>query len=149
MTSDKRRRLPDVSALSKRDEPVGAAISMIGDRWSAGTVVVLLSGPRTYSVLRARLGASTNILADRLRRLVAEGIVVRPEHSRGTYRLSHAGQALAPVAYLLATWALLWAPDDVGLRHAGHHACGSPLAVVAVCASCGAPVKTRDVAIVG
>ncbi|MEM9513982.1 MAG: helix-turn-helix domain-containing protein [Actinomycetota bacterium] len=148
LTADRRRRLPDVSALSKRDEPVGAAISMIGDRWSAGTVLLLLSEPMTYGALRARLGVSTNILADRLRRLVAAGIVVRPEYSRRPYRLTAAGEALAPVAYLLATWALIWAPAGVGARHAGWHSCGNPLAVIAVCASCGAPVKTADVAIV-
>lgn len=149
LTADRRRRLPDVSAVSRRHEPVGAAISLIGDRWSAGTVMLLMTQPMTYSELRARLGASTNVLADRLARLSGTGIVIGPERSRGPYRLSDAGEALAPVQYLLATWASLWAPDHVEIRHAGWHDCGNPLAVVAVCARCRLPVKTADVIVAG
>ncbi len=82
--------------------PVNVAVEILGDRW---TLLVLrdlmLKGRVTFkSMVEAEEGIATNILADRLSRLEAEGIVekVRDESDgrRVRYGLSEKGLDLAP-----------------------------------------------------
>lgn len=84
---------------------------MLGDRWSLLLVRdVMLLGPRTYKdFLEAHEKIATNILADRLRRLEADGILrARPHASDGRkliYVLTKKGIALAPVLTEMVLWA--------------------------------------------
>ena len=56
---------------------VARALDVIGDRWSLLVVRELMAGPRRYSQVRDGLpGIATNLLADRLRELEANGIVM-------------------------------------------------------------------------
>ncbi len=147
LTSDRRRRIPGVA--TQRNEAVGAAIAAIGDRWSGGLVALLFAQPATYSQLRARLGASTNILADRLARLLDAELVTKSDGVRGLYRLTEQGLALAPAFVFLSSWASVWAPADIDVLHVAHHSCGHGLGAVAACSACGEPVDPRSVAVQG
>ena len=57
--------------------PLNASVEMLGDRWSLLIVRdMMLAGARTYKqFLEGFEGIATNILADRLRKLVAYGII--------------------------------------------------------------------------
>jgi DNA-binding HxlR family transcriptional regulator len=90
--------------------PVNVAVEILGDRW---TLLVLrdlmLKGRVTFkSMVEAEEGIATNILADRLSRLEAEGIVekVRDESDgrRVRYGLSEKGLDLAPVLVDMMVW---------------------------------------------
>ncbi|MGN6377808.1 MAG: winged helix-turn-helix transcriptional regulator [Gaiellales bacterium] len=86
--------------------PVGAALNVVGERWSLLIVRDLLLGPRRYSELLSGLGGiGTDILAARLRTLQEHGIVRQIGKGRARrYELTDAGRALRPVLTELARW---------------------------------------------
>jgi len=84
---------------------------MLGDRWSLLIIRdMMLRGSKTYKeFLHSHEKIATNILADRLRRLIAYGIIaVQPDPADGrkqTYRLTRKGIDLAPVLTEMVLWA--------------------------------------------
>jgi DNA-binding HxlR family transcriptional regulator len=91
--------------------PLNASVEMLGDRWSLLIVRdMMLQGARTYKEFQQCYeGIATNILADRLRKLAACGIIAaEPDPSDGrklTYSLTAKGIDLAPVLTEMVLWA--------------------------------------------
>jgi DNA-binding HxlR family transcriptional regulator len=91
--------------------PLNASVEMLGDRWSLLIIRdMLLRGFRTYKqFLESDEGIATNILADRLRRLEAHGILtIKPDPSDGRkvlYTLTQKGIDLTPVLAEMVLWA--------------------------------------------
>jgi DNA-binding HxlR family transcriptional regulator len=91
---------------------------MLGDRWSLLIIRdMMLQGARTYKAfLECYEGIATNILADRLRKLTAYGIITtKPDPSDGRkviYLLTKKGIDLAPVLTEMVLWAA--AHEDTG-----------------------------------
>ena len=91
--------------------PVSVSLDIFGDRWSLLIIRdTMVRGYRTFREFhRAGEGIATNILADRLRKLEAAGIltVERAEKDGRSvhYRLTPKGIALAPVLLELLIWA--------------------------------------------
>jgi len=98
--------------------PLNASVEMLGDRWSLLIIRdMMLRGARTYKeFLECYEGIATNILADRLRKLVAHGIITtEPDPSDGRkliYLLTPKGIDLAPVLTEMVLWAA--AHEDTG-----------------------------------
>jgi DNA-binding HxlR family transcriptional regulator len=90
----------------------------LGDRWSLLIIRdMMLGGFKTYKqFLECYEGIATNILANRLRKLVAYGIIsTKPDPSdrrRVIYRLTPKGIDLAPVLTEMVLWAA--AHEDTG-----------------------------------
>ncbi len=89
------------------------ALDHLGDRWTLLIVRELLIGPCRYSDLRAALpGVATNLLADRLRQLETDGLVVRrelpPPAASIVYELTPLGAALDEAVYALVRWGAIW-----------------------------------------
>jgi DNA-binding HxlR family transcriptional regulator len=86
--------------------PVGAALNVVGERWTLLIVRDLMLGPRRYSELQSGLGGvGTDILAARLRTLQAHGVVRKVGAGRAQrYELTESGQALRPVLAALGQW---------------------------------------------
>src|SRR4051794_3479858 len=64
-------------------------------------------------------GIASNILADRLVRLVEAGILTRGTAARGQrarYSLTEAGTRTLPIIYALGNWGLDWRPGGAELR---------------------------------
>lgn len=86
----------------RSDCSIARALEVVGDRWTLLVVRDLMwHGRHTFSGLAAAAeNIPTNILADRLRRLEAWGLVERSAYSerppRHAYRLTPAGRALEP-----------------------------------------------------
>ncbi len=87
---------------------VAAALDVVGDRWTLLVVRELLVGPRRYGELLAGLpGVATNLLADRLRKLEAAGLVVQEADGRArVYRLTERGAELDAVVGALARFGI-------------------------------------------
>jgi DNA-binding HxlR family transcriptional regulator len=91
--------------------PLNASVEMLGDRWSLLIIRdMMLGGASTYKTfLECYEGIATNILADRLRKLVADGIITAaPDPSDGRkliYLLTEKGIDLAPVLTEMVLWA--------------------------------------------
>ena len=91
--------------------PLNASVEMLGDRWSLLIIRdMMLRGARSYKTfLECYEGIATNILADRLRKLVDYGIITpEPDPSDGRkviYLLTQKGIELAPVLTEMVLWA--------------------------------------------
>jgi DNA-binding HxlR family transcriptional regulator len=91
--------------------PLNASVEMLGDRWSLLILRdMMLRGFRTYNqFLQSYEGIATNILADRLKKLIAYEIVTtRKDPSDGRkliYVLTPKGIDLAPVLTEMVLWA--------------------------------------------
>ena len=91
--------------------PLNASVEMLGDRWSLLIIRdMMLRGFRSYKeFMECYEGIATNILADRLRRLTAYGIIAAeadPSDGRKlNYVLTAKGIDLAPVLTEMVLWA--------------------------------------------
>ncbi|MFY9559149.1 MAG: helix-turn-helix domain-containing protein [Terriglobales bacterium] len=91
--------------------PLNASVEMLGDRWSLLIIRdMMLRGSRTYKeFLESYEGIATNILADRLRKLAAYGMVTSEPHPsdgrKQIYLLTRKGIDLAPVLTEMVLWA--------------------------------------------
>jgi len=91
--------------------PLNASVEMLGDRWSLLIIRdMMLRGFRRYKeFMECYEGIATNILADRLRKLVANGIITAeqdPDDGRKlNYGLTAKGIDLAPVLTEMVLWA--------------------------------------------
>ena len=91
--------------------PLNASVEILGDRWSLLIIRdMMLRGFRTYKeFLESYEGIATNILAVRLQRLIAHGIITtEPDPSDGRkliYSLTAKGIDLAPVLTEMVLWA--------------------------------------------
>jgi len=102
--------------------PINAAVEVLGDRWSLLVLRDIVFADRRY--FRALLtgsteGIATNILADRLVRLVEAGILTRGTAARGQrarYSLTEAGIQTLPIMYALGNWGLDWRAGSAELR---------------------------------
>ncbi len=109
-----------ISSKSRSPCPVVFALDLFGDRWTLLIVRDLVFTEHvTYGeFLQSGEGISTNILADRLKRLEDRGIVTKqddPEHgARYCYRLTEKGLALVPVLVEMIRWS-------------AHHQPGTPV----------------------
>lgn len=81
------------------------SLDAVGDRWTLLLVRELLLGAKRYGELADALPAmGTNLLAERLKRLEAEGLVGRA--GDGGYELTEHGRELEDVVLALARWGL-------------------------------------------
>jgi len=91
--------------------PLNATVEMLGDRWSLLIIRdMMLRGFCTYKeFLECYEGIATNILADRLHKLVAYGIITsardRSDGRKLIYLLTEKGIDLAPVLTEMVLWA--------------------------------------------
>jgi len=112
--------VPRKKASPKRRSrcPLNASVEILGDRWSLLIIRdMMLRGFRTYKeFLDSYEGIATNILADRLRKLIAHGIITtqrNPSDGRKViYSLTPKGIDLAPVLTEMVLWAA--AHEDTG-----------------------------------
>ncbi len=91
--------------------PVACALDVIGDKWTLVVVRDLACGKRFFNDLcRSPERIATNILADRLERLIEYGLVEKyveaDPTSRDAYRLTAKGKTLEPVLKAVAAWGL-------------------------------------------
>jgi DNA-binding HxlR family transcriptional regulator len=104
-----------VSRARRSRCPVACTLDVLGDKWSLLVVRDVMRGKRRYAEFEASPeGIPTNILADRLRRLVDQGVIRPRKYSqhppRVEYHLTAKGEDLRPVMRAMVDW---------GVRHAG------------------------------
>ncbi|TDT31610.1 HxlR family transcriptional regulator [Streptomyces sp. BK208] len=88
--------------------PVARSVDAIGDWWSLLIVRDAFDGSRRFGEFQRSLGVAKNILATRLRTLVAGGVLETVPASDGSayreYVLTPKGKALFPVIVALRQW---------------------------------------------
>lgn len=97
--------------------PVSYTLDVFGDKWTLLIVRdALVEGKRSYrDFLASAEGIATNILADRLKHLVEQGILVReddPNHgAHPLYTPTDKALALMPVLDTMTKWGLEHGPE--------------------------------------
>jgi DNA-binding HxlR family transcriptional regulator len=130
--------------------PIAHSTGLVGDRWSILIVRELLMGQTRFQDLQAQTGATSQMLAARLKRLEADGLVSRQAYSqrpmRHEYRLTPKGVHLMPVILALRTWGESWckpAGSEPAIRMF-HRACGAELDLNGRCPTCETLVTWTD-----
>ena len=108
---------------ARSGDPINAAIEVLGDRWTLLVLRDVIFGDRRY--FRALLTGSTegiasNILADRLKRLLDAGLLARGgtavRGQRARFSLTEAGIQTVPIICALGSWGLDWRAGSDELR---------------------------------
>jgi DNA-binding HxlR family transcriptional regulator len=138
------------TSFADRACTMARALDVIGDEWTILILRDLLFGVRRFDALQAELGISRKVLAQRLARLQADGIVERtayqPNPPRYEYRLTAKGLDLQPLLLVLGQWGSRWldAPGASPWEFV-HRDCGQPARPTARCAACGEALDAHNV----
>ena len=131
--------------LGVRPCSIAAALDILGEKWSLLALREIGYGVNRFARIAGYTGVSRDILADRLRKLEAAGVIERRQYSehppRYEYHLTEAGLELFPVLLTLQQWGDKWATNKPVLTR--RHTCGQPVQIDLVCHHCGQPV-THD-----
>jgi DNA-binding HxlR family transcriptional regulator len=125
---------------------IAASLAVIGEKWSLLVIRELAIGNHRFEGIASKTGAPRDILASRLRRLEAEGIVERRRYQekpeRHEYWLTGAGNELRPILLALGEWGDRWTDEHTRARYV--HECGHELELRHTCAACGGEVTGLD-----
>jgi DNA-binding HxlR family transcriptional regulator len=129
---------------------IARALELVGDRWTLLVIRDVVLGNHRFDQLLASLGVATNVLSDRLNRLVAEGILERVRYSerpeRFEYRLTAKGRELGVPLIALMQWGdrhLSGKPPRIARRRSDH----TPVSVRLI-AGDGSTVPSDDLELV-
>jgi DNA-binding HxlR family transcriptional regulator len=92
---------------------VACALDIFGDRWTLLVIRDLVLGKTRFKdFATSPEGIPTNVLSERLSRLLAHEIVSQVSASEGSkhlaYRLTDKGRALLPILKNIRDWGLVW-----------------------------------------
>ncbi len=105
--------------------PINLTLEVVGDKWSLLVIRDMMFGSRRHFrelLTKSDEGISSNILADRLKRLLEQGIVSRdddPSHKqKGIYSLTEQGIELLPILAQMSGWGYKYLPvsEELGIR---------------------------------
>jgi DNA-binding HxlR family transcriptional regulator len=135
----------------QRDYPnlvcsIARALEVVGERWTLLILRDAMVGLERFEEFQESLGISTNVLTDRLKHLVDEGVLERvpdPERpGRRKYVLTDKGRELGPVLFMLIKWGDRHYPAEGGPpRLTLHTGCGGNVGADLMCDRCGEQVK--------
>lgn len=129
---------------------VADVVDMTGDRWTGLVISTQYFGIHRFDDIQSMLDIATNILTDRLRVLVANGVFERRLYEmsppRYEYWLTKKGKDLYPHALALLIWADKWLlEDDQPPVIVTHNQCGHPVDSVVICSECRHPLTPETV----
>jgi DNA-binding HxlR family transcriptional regulator len=129
---------------------IARTLELVGDRWTLLVIRDVVLGNRRFDQLLTSLGVASNVLTDRLTRLVAEGILERVRYSerpeRFEYRLTEKGRELGVPLLALMQWGDRYVSDKPP-RIARRQSDRSPITVRLV-ADDGSAVRAGDIELV-
>ena len=108
----------NMKVLDRSPCPVASTLDILGDKWTLLVVRDLMLGKATYSEFqKSSEGIPTNILAERLKRLLQAGIIRKTPYQqrplRYAYKLTEKGLGLRPVLEAMIEWGNLYIPGTV------------------------------------
>jgi DNA-binding HxlR family transcriptional regulator len=105
--------------------PINLTLEVVGDKWSLLVIRDMMFGNRRHFrelLTKSEEGISSNILADRLKTLLDQGIITwanDPSHKqKGTYSLTEQGIELLPILAQMSGWGFKYLPvsEELGIR---------------------------------
>ena len=142
--------MPGKTDLSELNCSLARTLEIVGDWWTLLIVRDAFLGVRRFDDFQRNLGVARNVLADRLARLVDEGLLERRRYQerpeRFEYRLSEKGIELWPTIITLMKWGdRYYAPPEGKPRIVRHRDCGGEVTGHLTCDRCGASLTAREV----
>jgi len=137
----------------RRPDGIERAADVLGDRWTMLVLREAYYGVRRFGEMARNLGIARNVLAGRLKALVASGLLERVRYRTDPdwyeYVLTQSGRDLYGAIVALLHWADEHRPgaDDAQL-HLRHRPCGQLTHAKVVCAACGEGLDPRDMDVV-
>jgi DNA-binding HxlR family transcriptional regulator len=143
-------QLPVVNRAASRPDKLEQVADILGDRWTILVLREAFYGVHRYGEMVRNLGIARNVLAARLKALVADGLLERRRYRTDPdwyeYVLSDAGRDLYGAIVALLHWADVHLPAPAGEElRLRHRACGHPTHARVVCAACGEELDPREV----
>lgn len=128
---------------------IARMMDIFGDAWTVLVIREAFYGIRRFDELQRSLGIARNTLAERLRRLVDEGLMERRQYQaeprRFEYVLTAKGRDFFGVIAAMSGWGDRWLAGDEGAPVTiRHERCGHDADAVVVCAACGEPLAFDD-----
>lgn len=115
-------------------------LEVIGEKWTILVLRECFNGVRRFDQIRDHAGVSESILSDRLRTLVAAGVLDKSPYreagsrTRFEYRLTDKGLDLYPVLISLLNWGDRYYADPEGPAiTVTHNECGEDVRAVVQC----------------
>src|SRR4030081_3734178 len=105
--------------------PINLTLEVVGDKWSLLIIRDIMFGTRRHFrelLTKSDERISSNILADRLKTLLDQGIITReddPSHKqKGIYSLTEQGIELLPILAQMSGWGFKYLPvtEELGIR---------------------------------
>jgi DNA-binding HxlR family transcriptional regulator len=91
-------------------------VNVFASRWDVELVAHAYLDVARFDDFQQSLGISRQVLAQRLRALVAEGILMREQYQsrpdRFEYKLAAKGRDLLPVVFAMLRWSERWRPQE-------------------------------------
>jgi DNA-binding HxlR family transcriptional regulator len=115
----------EMTEVQRSGCPINLTLEVVGDKWSLLIIRDVMFGNRRHFrelLTRSDEGISSNILADRLKTLLEEGIITRdddPSHKqKGVYSLTEQGIELLPILAQMSAWGYKYLPvtEELGIR---------------------------------
>jgi DNA-binding HxlR family transcriptional regulator len=116
---------PKMNDAHRSGCPINLTLEVLGDRWSLLIIRDIMFGNRRHFrelLTRSEEGIASNILADRLKTLVEQGVVSKaddPTHKqKAIYSLTEKGIELLPVLAQMAAWGRKYLPvtEELAIR---------------------------------
>lgn len=129
--------------------PIARAAQLVGDEWILLILRELFKKPHKFDELQKATLAATNILTNRLLKMVEAKIVAKIPYQerppRFMYRLTKAGIALLPLTLEMMRYGEEWLPCEqaspLQLRHLD---CGQVTRPGQTCSVCGESINARN-----
>ena len=135
----------DASACS-----VTRTMDLLGDRWTVLVLRDIFNGVRRFADIQTHLGVSRSVLSQRLRDLLAAGVLERREYqepgerARHEYRLSAMGRDLQVILQALMNYGDRWLTDAQPVLVVRHRGCDAAVRAATVCEAGHVVEEPRD-----
>jgi DNA-binding HxlR family transcriptional regulator len=129
---------------------IARTLDVVGEPWSPLILRDVWVGITRFADIQRDLGISRKVLTERLRWLVAHGVLEPRQYSerpqRFEYGLTEKGYELCDILLAITAWGDRWTAGDAGppvlIRH---RACGHEVHAELRCSQCGDPLHAVDV----
>ncbi|GAA1284402.1 MULTISPECIES: helix-turn-helix domain-containing protein [Streptomyces] len=128
---------------------IARTMDLLGDWWTPLVLREAFYGIKRFDVFQEELGIARNTLADRLRRLVDEGLMEKrayqQEPVRYDYVLTDMGRDFFGVLAAMNRWGDRWLAEEAGPPVVFHHdRCGQESHAEVVCSACKEPMTAEN-----
>lgn len=152
-----RRSVPAASSRrrsggTRRPSHLPHTMELLGNRWSVALLGAASFGAMRFGEFREWTGASSAIVADRLRSFTDLGVLSErpvPERAgRVTYHLTGKGRDFFPVVMHMIEWGQWWFRAPEGSAVLAHHGpCSGSFSPRLVCGECAGLLQAREISI--